>query len=494
MGENTTTNGVGAGPANSVPAWLREAQTLAETYHLGQLTDAVEALGRARVRHRFRVAVVGEFNRGKSTLINRLIGRDLLPTGPLPVTRAAVIIGAGPDDTVRITWADGRREDRLVSSVDAWRNLVGRRHAPPAPEGASPGDQGGRQPVVTASVSSEWLNGLDVELVDTAGVNSGNPEQFEEVRRTVSVSDAALFTLSAVSPLSATERQLLEEEVLCRHLPLTAVVLTMSDLIPPEDRDEVIKALHARLEELPGSVPLLVAPVPGGGDAEVTQLRSVIEGFARSDERAHWRNRQTATQLAYYCDAMARIAAEGEVAATLTAAERAERSKEEAALLETESREWDRLRLEMTARQLATSERLRKSIAQRRMKLTEDLRWELDRASDPRAWWQRDLPVLLRHGFAAMAQDEERLILSAIGQDATWLDAEVIRRFPAAAATSVPARLGLTADPRINGDVADLARTRLAARVVVQGGAIVAAILANARHVRMPMISLPASA
>jgi hypothetical protein len=154
MSENGTTNDAGWGATNSVPALLREAQTLAATYHLDQMTDAVEALERARVRHRFRVAVVGEFNRGKSTLINRLIGRDLLPTGPLPVTRAAVIIGAGPDDTVRIAWADGRREDRQVSDGDAWRGLVGRRHAPPAPQGASPEDQG-PPPVVTASVSSE---------------------------------------------------------------------------------------------------------------------------------------------------------------------------------------------------------------------------------------------------------------------------------------------------------------------------------------------------
>jgi GTPase SAR1 family protein len=432
------------------------------------------------------VAVVGEFNRGKSTLVNRLIGQDVLPTGPLPVTRAAVIIGGGPDDTVRITWADGRHEDRPVNSADAWRDLVGRRHAPAQAPSAE--DNGGAQPAVTVSVTSEWLNGLDVELVDTAGVNAGGIDQFEEVRRIVSVSDAALFTLSAVSPLSATERQLLEEEVLCRHLPLTAVVLTMTDLIPAEDRDEVVKALHARLAELPGDVPLLMAPMPAGGDAEVAQLRSLIESFARSNERVQWRNRQTAEQLANCCDAMARIAAEREAARALTEAERAERSTEEKALLATESREWDRLRLEMTARQLTTSERLGKSIAQHQVKLTEDLRWELERAADPRTWWQRDLPVLLRHGLAAMAKEEERFILSAISHDATWLDCEVTKRFPAAAATSVPTRLGLMADPRIDGDVTDLARTRLAARVAVQGGAIVAAILANARHLRMPMI------
>ena len=51
-----------------------------------ELAAQLDALERDRGRSRFTVAVVGEFSRGKSTLINRLLGRSVLPVGNMPTT------------------------------------------------------------------------------------------------------------------------------------------------------------------------------------------------------------------------------------------------------------------------------------------------------------------------------------------------------------------------------------------------------------------------
>src|SRR6266571_7233152 len=56
---------------------------------------------------RFLISVVGEFKRGKSTLLNALLGRDLLPTGVLPLTAVATEVAYGPEDLVRIHRRDG---------------------------------------------------------------------------------------------------------------------------------------------------------------------------------------------------------------------------------------------------------------------------------------------------------------------------------------------------------------------------------------------------
>ncbi|MGB8382323.1 MAG: dynamin family protein, partial [Dermatophilaceae bacterium] len=61
---------------------LRQAHQVAtdeEAERLHQLRDRL-------ARQRLRVLVAGEAKRGKSTLINALLGRDLLPTGVLPLT------------------------------------------------------------------------------------------------------------------------------------------------------------------------------------------------------------------------------------------------------------------------------------------------------------------------------------------------------------------------------------------------------------------------
>ena len=66
---------------------------------LARLAEAAELLGGAEVRDqaaevagrlqdlRLEVAVVGEFKRGKSSLLNALVGREVLPVGVLPQTR-----------------------------------------------------------------------------------------------------------------------------------------------------------------------------------------------------------------------------------------------------------------------------------------------------------------------------------------------------------------------------------------------------------------------
>src|ERR1700689_697523 len=50
------------------------------------------------------VAVIGEFNRGKTTLINALLGASVLPTGVLPVTAVPALVrfGTTPRATIRL--------------------------------------------------------------------------------------------------------------------------------------------------------------------------------------------------------------------------------------------------------------------------------------------------------------------------------------------------------------------------------------------------------
>ena len=50
---------------------------------------------------RFALAVVGQFKRGKSSLMNAIIGQDILPTGVLPLTSAITVLKYGPKGKAR---------------------------------------------------------------------------------------------------------------------------------------------------------------------------------------------------------------------------------------------------------------------------------------------------------------------------------------------------------------------------------------------------------
>jgi len=66
----------------------------------------VEAMNRP-----LSVAVVGEFNAGKSTLVNALLGEEVLPTGVLPTTAHTCYIQYGPRKTARVHYRNDAPDD-----------------------------------------------------------------------------------------------------------------------------------------------------------------------------------------------------------------------------------------------------------------------------------------------------------------------------------------------------------------------------------------------
>ena len=94
-----------------------EQGTLADFERLAREAGAVELAGEAaavaeRLREgRFYVACVGQFKRGKSTLINALIGDAVLPVGVVPVTAAVTVVRFGERVAARVRFGERDWED-----------------------------------------------------------------------------------------------------------------------------------------------------------------------------------------------------------------------------------------------------------------------------------------------------------------------------------------------------------------------------------------------
>ena len=56
---------------------------------------------------RFYVACIGQFKRGKSTLLNALVGHEVVPTGFVPVTAVPTVIRFGDELHARVRMRDG---------------------------------------------------------------------------------------------------------------------------------------------------------------------------------------------------------------------------------------------------------------------------------------------------------------------------------------------------------------------------------------------------
>ena len=101
---------------------LQRAAALADRRQTAVTVDGIETSRGVLLRDlshrlrtdRFTLAVVGEFSRGKSTLINALLGqRELLPTAIEPATAAITLLTHGDSPTATVNYEDGTRRENV---------------------------------------------------------------------------------------------------------------------------------------------------------------------------------------------------------------------------------------------------------------------------------------------------------------------------------------------------------------------------------------------
>jgi predicted GTPase len=162
----------------------------------GEDREQIAALRDRLAASRLRVLVAGEAKRGKSTLINALLGRPVLPSGVTPLTAVATTVRCGEDSHVEVRFGDGHEEKH---PLDALGDLVTERGNPRNRRGIA---------AVTAFTDAPVLAG-GAELVDTPGTGSVFEWDTDAAHQALETMDAAVLVLTADPPVSASERELL---------------------------------------------------------------------------------------------------------------------------------------------------------------------------------------------------------------------------------------------------------------------------------------------
>jgi ribosome biogenesis GTPase A len=200
------------------------------TAYLSQIADMADAIGRdevARLRERLdamvvRVLLVGEAKRGKSTLGNALLGREVLPSGVRPVTAITTTITQGSPERIAVRFQDGRKDDHPLDELAAF-----------VTEKANPANARG---VAAVTVFLAELPLRRAVLVDTPGVGSVLAHNTDEAHEAMDAMDVAVFVLTADPPISGSERELLE--LTRAHAVRTFVVLNKADRLSPAELAE----------------------------------------------------------------------------------------------------------------------------------------------------------------------------------------------------------------------------------------------------------------
>lgn len=200
----------------------------------------------SRIEEVFMVVVVGEFNSGKSTFINSLLGAKYLKDGVLPTT-AKICILRNSTST-----ADGTSAVAITDRV--WtkaRNIL-------------------LEDVDEMNLPVDWLQ--HIALIDTPGTNAVVAKHEQLTQRFVPRADLILFVTSAERPLSESESVFLSK--IKEWGKKVVMVVNKIDILQPEEKKMVLEYVGQNAAKLLGSMTF----VPIFGVAARVALASKLVG------------------------------------------------------------------------------------------------------------------------------------------------------------------------------------------------------------------------
>ncbi|MEL6259789.1 MAG: dynamin family protein [Cyanobacteria bacterium J06626_6] len=216
------------------------------------LAQTIRGLDSASQRLRqgvFRLMVLGDMKRGKSTFLNALLGEDLLPSAVNPCTAVLTILRYGIEKQVTVHFLDGQLPETMDFEVFKQRYTID-----PAEVKLLDGTRERAFPNVSHAVATYPLSllGKGVEIVDSPGLND------TEARNELSLGyinscHAVLFLLRATQPCTLAERRYLETYLKGRGLTVFFLLngwdQIKESLLDPDDQGEVTAA-EAKLHRL----------------------------------------------------------------------------------------------------------------------------------------------------------------------------------------------------------------------------------------------------
>jgi GTP-binding protein EngB required for normal cell division len=184
---------------------------------------------------RFHLVVLGEFNHGKSTFVNALLGSDILPTGITPTTASINHVVWAERPTARVVLNGGESRALDPNQLKEWVTVAGGHASEVA--------------YVELGYPSELLRN-QVVLVDTPGVNDLNEQRAEVTYGYVPRADAVVFLLDAGQALKDSEREFLRSRVLESARDRLIFVLGKMDMLSADERSAVLDYVTGGLSKL----------------------------------------------------------------------------------------------------------------------------------------------------------------------------------------------------------------------------------------------------
>jgi len=213
---------------------LNIVKACSESLNILSLKENIVSLENFIADNNIDIVILGQFKAGKSSFINHLIGKEILPTGVIPVTSVITRLQFGETEKAIVSSLNTTKTEVPITLIDEF-----------IAEDKNPKNE------KTVSVIDLELPCLrpfqNVRLIDTPGIGSVFRHNTQTTENWFSEIGIALITISAERPLGENEMMLIRE--ISNYTPEIVILLTKVDLHNEAQIGEIKEYIESQLQK-----------------------------------------------------------------------------------------------------------------------------------------------------------------------------------------------------------------------------------------------------
>lgn len=188
------------------------------------------------------ITVLGEFKRGKSTLINAMLGEALLPSDVTPTTAAIHVITHAEQHGFHTIYEDGRKISQELDRTNL-ANYTYEKHVD-------------IQSIHHIEIETPFTKlEPNITLIDTPGVGDLNEHRLDVTYSYIPRSNLIIFVLDSTTPIRKEEMYYLEHSVLKMKFGEIIFIANFNDRLDEEEEEESREYITSRLNKVMNETP-----------------------------------------------------------------------------------------------------------------------------------------------------------------------------------------------------------------------------------------------